>query len=253
MSQTDTLAPAEIMIAAIAPMLAGLRHVAVGAQSPIPGSAALLAQALSGGNLRVSILGSRDENPFTDGGRELFDCAGQGRIDAFFLSGGQIDGRANINLVGTGDIAAYPKSQQRFPGSFGSAYLYYVVPRVILFREEHTPRTLVEAVDFISAPGTSPPDVYRPGGPFALVTSRCVFAFDKASARFRLQSLHPGVAAADVRAATGFDYDAPAQAPETPLPDAKTLSLLRTDIARRVAETYPGFARKLWNVGSPRE
>ncbi len=243
-----SLAPAEIMIAAIAPMLAGLDHVAVGAQSPIPGSAALLAQAKSGGRMRVSVLGSRDENPFTDGGRELFDCAGQGRIDAFFLSGGQIDGAANINLVGTGDIGAYPKSDQRFPGSFGSAYLYFVVPRVILFREEHTPRTLVEKVDFVSAPGTSAPEIYRPGGPHALVTSRCVFAFDRGAARFHLQSLHPGVTAAAVRAATGFAYDTPADVPTTPLPDAETLTLLRTDIARLVAATYPGFAARTWGL-----
>ena len=85
--------------------------------------------------LRVSILGSERHNPFTDGGRELFDCAAQGRIDAFFLGGGQIDGSANINLVGVG---GYPQSRVRWPGSFGSAYLYFLVPRVILFREEHT-------------------------------------------------------------------------------------------------------------------
>ena len=236
------------MIAAIAPMLEGLGQVAVGSQSPIPGSAALLAQAKSNGRMRVSVLGSRDQNPFTDGGRELFDCAGQGRIDAFFLSGGQIDGGANINLVGTGDIENYPRAEQRFPGSFGSGYLYFVVPRVILFREEHTPRTLVKAVDFISAPGTSPPEVYRPGGPHALVTSRCVFAFDKRAKRFRLQSLHPGVTAAEVRASTGFDYDIPAHVPETPMPDATTLALLRGDIARLVAATYPGFAKRTWGV-----
>ncbi len=236
------------MIAAIAPMLEGLDHVAVGAQSPIPGSAALLAQARSGGRLRVSILGSRDQNPFTDGGRELFDCAGQGRIDAFFLSGGQIDGGANINLVGTGEIANYPKSDQRFPGSFGSAYLYFVVPRVILFREEHTPRTLVDHVDFVSAPGTSPDEVYRPGGPYALVTSRCVFGFDRKAARFSLQSVHPGVTTDDVRAATGFAYDAPAHVPQTPVPDTATLQLLRSDIARLVAATYPAFAQKTWGV-----
>ncbi len=176
------LSTAEVMIGAIAPMLTPLSHVAVGAQSPIPGSAALLARALTKSRLRVSILGSEKHNAFTDGGRELFDCAGQGRIDAFFLSGGQIDGGANVNLVGTGDIAAYPRATQRFPGSFGSAYLYFVVPRVILFREEHTPRTLVEKVDFISAPGTSAPDVYRPGGPHALVTSLCVFSFDQTRA-----------------------------------------------------------------------
>ena len=83
----------EIMITAIAGMLDGLGHVAVGARSPIPGSAAHLARARSGGRMRVSILGSRTHSSFTDGARELFDCAGQGRIDAFFLSGGQIDGR----------------------------------------------------------------------------------------------------------------------------------------------------------------
>ena len=243
------LSPAEVMISAIAPMLDGLGHVAVGSQSPIPGSAALLAQAKSGGRMRVSILGSEEQNPFTDGGRELFDCAGQGRIDAFFLSGGQIDGQANINLVGTGALADYPLSQQRFPGSFGSAYLYFVVPRVILFREEHTPRTLVEKVDFISAPGTSDPDVWRPGGPHALVTSLCVFTFDARRRRFRLQSLHAGVRAHDVAAATGFSYDVPSEVPETPAPDAAALALLRGDIARAVAATYPAFARKTWGLG----
>src|SRR5262249_37935064 len=76
--------------------------------------------------------------------RELFDCAGQGRIDVFFLSGGQIDGQGNVNLVSTGD---YEHPKVRFPGSFGSAYLYYVVPKVILFRTEHSRRTLVPKVD----------------------------------------------------------------------------------------------------------
>lgn len=243
---------AEIMITAIAALLDGLGHVAVGARSPIPGSAAHLAHARSDGRLRVSILGSRTHSSFTDGARELFDCAGQGRIDAFFLSGGQIDGQANINLVGVGDVADYPRAQARFPGSFGSAYLYYVVPRVILFVLEHTPRTLVPKVDFISAPGTSPPEVYRPGGPHALVTSLCVFRFDRSSARFTLASTHPGVSRETVRAATGFDYDEPASAPVTPAPDAATLALLRTDIARTIADTYPAFAAKTWGIASDR-
>jgi glutaconate CoA-transferase subunit B len=242
------ISPTEIMIGAIAGMLAGLGHIAVGASSPIPGSAALLTRALSKGRTRVSVLGSRENNPFTDGGRELFDCAGQGRIDAFFLSGGQIDGAANVNLVGVGDLDGYPRARARFPGSFGSSYLYFVVPRVILFREEHTPRTLVEKVDFISAPGTSPPDVYRPGGPHALVTSLCVFSFDRRRGRFALQSAHPGVTADDVREATGFDYDVPARVPETAPLDAASLELLRSKVAREVAETYPAFAKRTWGV-----
>lgn len=66
-----------------------MRHVAVGASSPIPGSGALLARALSERDApkqqtRVSILGSKKHNAFTNGGVELFDMAATGRIDAFF-------------------------------------------------------------------------------------------------------------------------------------------------------------------------
>ncbi len=236
--------PEELLIATVADMLQGLAHVAVGAQSPIPGSAALLARARSNGGLRVSMLGSETNSPFTDGGRELFDCAAQGRIDAFFLGGGQIDGQANINLVGIGD---YPKTKVRFPGSFGSAYLYFLVPRVILFREEHTPRVLVPKVDFISAPGISDEDTYRVGGPYALVTGRCVFDFDKTEKRFRLCSTHPGHTVEEIREQTGFDYDETGDVPETPAPDAATLDLLRSRVADEVSERYPSFAARVFS------
>jgi len=236
--------PEELLIATVADMLQGLAHVAVGAQSPIPGSAALLARARSNGGLRVSMLGSETNSPFTDGGRELFDCAAQGRIDAFFLGGGQIDGQANINLVGIGD---YPKTKVRFPGSFGSAYLYFLVPRVILFREEHTPRVLVPKVDFISAPGISDEDTYRVGGPYALVTGRCVFDFDKTEKRFRLSSRHPGHTVEEIREQTGFDYDETGDVPETPAPNAATLDLLRSRVADEVSERYPSFAARVFS------
>ena len=242
MGDPSQISAREAMIAAIAPMLADLRHVAVGASSPIPASAALLARKLSGGRLRVSLLGSVENNPFTDGGKELFDCAAQGRIDAFFLSGGQIDGQANINLMG---IGTYPNLKARFPGTFGSAYLYHLIPRVILFREEHTPRTLVEKVDFVSAAGSSDEGTYRPGGPYALVTSRCSFRFDKDTARFRLNTLHPGVTREDVKAVTGFSFDTGPDVPTTPQFDLQTAQLLKTEIAEQVAEIYPVFADQL--------
>jgi glutaconate CoA-transferase subunit B len=233
----------ELLIVAIARLLKCCRTVAVGASSPIPGAAALLARAKSGGAVRVLMLGSRAHNSFTDGALELFDCAAQGRIDAFFLGGGQIDGAANINLVGVGD---YPQLRQRFPGSFGSAYLYYLIPRVILFREEHTARVLVPKVDFISSPGTSAPEVYRPGGPHALVTGRCVFDFDKGRRRFRLASAHPGETAGTVRENTGFDYDAASPAAATKAPDPADLQLLHGRVAGEIAETYPRFAASLF-------
>ena len=233
----------ELLIDVIAAMLEGLGHVAVGASSPIPGAAALLARERSDGGMRVSVLGSRRHNFFTDGGRELFDCAAQGRIDAFFLGGGQIDGQGNINLVGIGD---YPRSKVRFPGSFGSAYLYFLIPRVILFRQEHNRKILVPKVDFISAPGVSDANVYRPGGPHALVTGRCVFRFDKPRRRFALATIHPGHTVEEIRDETGFDFDEPESIATTPVPDAATLALLRGLVARALAETYPDFAARVF-------
>jgi glutaconate CoA-transferase subunit B len=196
----------------------------------------------------VSLLGSRAHTFFTDGARELFDCAGQGRVDVFFLSGGQIDGEGNINLVSVGD---YEKPKARFPGSFGSAYLYYVVPRVILFRLEHSRRTLVPKVDFISAPGGSPDNVARSGGPIALITNRCLFAFDRARRRFRLASVHPGHSVEEVVEQTGFTFDRPADVPLTAAPSHDALRLMRTVVAPMLAEVYPQFARKVFGYAVP--
>jgi glutaconate CoA-transferase subunit B len=232
----------ELLIATVARLLEGCRNVVIGNQSPIPGSAALLARALSGGAMRVTILGSRRHSDFTNGGVETFDRAAQGRIDAFFLGGGQIDGEANINLVGAG---TYPRVDVRWPGSFGSAYLYFLVPKVILFREEHTPRVFVEKVDFVSAPGTSPPGVYRPGGPWKLVTGLGLFGFDRVRRRFSLESVHPGHTVEEIVANTGFEFDRPVQVPTTPDPDARVVSIIRGTIRAEIAETYPRFAAAL--------
>ncbi len=237
--------PEELYAGVIAELLAGVRHVAVGMLSPVPGAGALLAAQLSGGAMRVSILGSRAHSRWTNGGAEVFDLAGRGRIDAFFLSGGQIDGHGNINLVGTGE---YPQTEVRWSGSFGSAYLYYLVPRVVLFRWEHSRRTLVEQVDFISAPGSSPPEVHRPGGPIALITNLCLFDFDRARGRFNLHSVHPGHTLEEVRDQTGFDFDCSSRPPTTASPDAARLELLRGPVARQIAAIYPAFAERVFGL-----
>jgi glutaconate CoA-transferase, subunit B len=247
-AQPDNFRTEELLADVIAGLIGDARHVAIGSTSPIPATAALLARARGNGRPYVSLLGSRRDSFFTDGGRELFDCAGQGRIDAFFLSGGQIDGQGNVNLVGIGD---HDKPKVRFPGSFGSAYLYYVVPKVILFRLEHTRRTLVEKVDFISAPGTSADNVYRPGGPIALITNRCLFAFERERRRFRLASVHPGHSVAEVIEHTGFTFDQPATVPATPAPTAETLRVLRTLVAPQLTEVYPQFARNVFGFSAP--
>jgi glutaconate CoA-transferase subunit B len=244
------LLPQELLISALArlitdPAAPPARHIAVGAASPIAAAACWLVKK-RGHDVRLSLLHRPHGNPFTEGTRELFDLTGQGRIDLFFLGGGQIDGQANLNLVGTGE---WPGKTTRFPGSFGSAFMYMMTPRTILFREEHSPRVLVRQVDNISAPGISPPGTFRRGTAQALVTGRCVFHFDGAG--FTLASLHPGETRESVRDATGFDYAVPADSPQTAPPDAADLALLRGPVCDEMLETYPGFCRRVWNREHP--
>ena len=223
----DSYAPEEQLACVIARLLAGARHAAIGASSPIPATGAILHRHRDKA-FRVSLQQRRASNPFTEGSRELFDLAGQGRIDAFFLGGAQIDGEGAINLVRA--------EGKRFPGSFGSAYMYGVVPRTILFREEHSRRTLVAKVEFVSARGT----------PAALLTGKALFSWQSGRRRFRLESVHGGASAEEVRENTGFDYDAPQHTPLTPAPDAEQIRLLRGPVASEIAENYPEFARRIW-------
>jgi len=208
----------------IARLIADARHVAVGAASPIPATACELLRA-QGKPIRVTRLHKRSGNPFTEGSRELFDLAGQGRIDVFFLGGAQIDGEGSINLVRA--------DGKRFPGSFGSAFMYSVVKKTILFREEHSKRVLVPKVEFVSARGT----------PGALLTGRALFSWQ--GSRFRLESTHE---AGDVRGETGFDFQSPERIPLTPPPTEEDLALLRSSVAQRIAPDYPDFARRVWGI-----
>lgn len=216
----------ELLACVIARLLAGARHAAIGASSPIPATGAFLYQQTHPG-FRVSLQQRRAANPFTEGSRELFDLAGQGRIDTFFLGGAQIDGTGAINLVRA--------DGKRFPGSFGSAFMYPMVPGTILFREEHSRRTLVPKVEFVSARGN----------PRALVTGMALFYWQKDRRRFRLESRHEPV---DIHAITGFDFDAPQEVPITPGPSPEELELLRGPVARLVAADYPDFAKKVWGI-----
>ncbi len=229
----------ELLACALARLIGDAGHVAVGAASPVPAMAAFFSKISRNGKLRISLLHKRAGNPFTEGSRELFDLAGQGRIDVFFLGGAQIDGEANINLV--------QAEGKRFPGSFGSAFMYFAAGRTILFREEHSRRVLVPKVDFISAPGWSPPQVERRGGPQALLTGKALFLWQKDQRRFWLESIHPGNSLQDIRENTGFEFDFQKEIPQTAIPDADQISLLRGPVAREIAANYPDFARRVWN------
>ena len=228
----------ELLACTIARLIGGAGHVAVGATSPVPATGAFFSRAFYNKKLRISLLHKRAGNPFTEGSRELFDLAGQGRIDLFFLGGAQIDGDANINLVQAGE--------NRLPGCFGSSYMYFAAKRTILFREEHSRRVLVPKVEFVSACGWSPPEVKRNGGPQALLTGKALFRWQKQARRFRLASVHPGGSLKEIKENTGFEFDFPPRVKKTASPAADELALLRGPVRSAIAEIYPEFARCVW-------
>lgn len=195
--------------------------VGIGVNSPIPAAGVLLARRLQAPSLQIRLRGLRDGVPFI-GSKEFFDLAQRGSLDLFFLSGIQIDGRGRINMHRAGG--------RRFPGAFGSAVLYPLVKRVILFRTEHSPRVFVPRLEFVTAAGR----------PHLVVTSKAVLAPGE-DGRLELVSWHPGESAASVQAATGFELPVRAGAGVTPGPSAKELALLRDDVHAEMEEAFPEY------------
>jgi glutaconate CoA-transferase subunit B len=230
----------EFMAAALAREVRDGEQSAVGTISPIPASAVLLAHYTHAPQIRPIIITSEDWWPFRGGSKEFYDFAQKGRLDLFFLSGGQIDRHGNLNTIAIGSVE---QPRLRLPGGAGSAMLYYLPRRVVVFRAEHSPRIFVEQVDVVNAPGSTAPNVARPGGPWKVVTPLCVFRFDPAVKVLRLESLHPGVSREELQSKTGFPVEASSATPITPGPTAEQLRVLRERVRPEVAKVYPRFVQ----------
>jgi glutaconate CoA-transferase subunit B len=233
--------PEELIAVVIAREVRDFKTVGVGAVSPIPAAGCVLAEQLHAPHASLIILGSDEYYPFPAGSSELHFMAQRGELDLFFLSGMQIDRHGNFNLHVIGD---YTSASVRMAGAYGSAMLYYMAHRVILFRPDHTSRTFVERVDFVTAPGVTPERVYREGGPTLVVTSKAVLGWDDAAKEWVLQHVHPGSSVDDVKANTGFDLRVLPSVRITPPPTTEELYTLRTTVREKLARLYPDFARQ---------
>ena len=233
--------PEELMAVVISREVRDFETVGVGAASPIPASGCILAEQVHASHINLIILGSREYYPFPAGGSELHFLAQRGDLDLFFLSGIQIDSRGNINLHVLGD---YESPQMRLPGAYGSAMLYYMAHRVILFRTEHTKRTFVEKADFVTAPGITPANVHREGGPTKVVTPKALLAWDRQNGGWILEAVHPGSSMDEVKENTGFALKISGSAKTTPPPTERELLALRTVVREKMMRIYPDFAEK---------
>lgn len=216
---------------------------ACGMVSPVPAAALLLAEQTHAAHATIIILGSEEHDPFRrkgySGSTEFHFMAQRGDLDLFFVSGVQIDREGNFNLHVIGDHEA---PTLRLPGAYGTGMLYYMAKRVVLFRTEHTKRSLVERVDFVTASGSSPEGVHRPGGPVALVTTKAVFDWNK---EWVLRSVHPGSSVEDVLQNMGFEPRVPKALGITAEPTEEELTLLRTAVKEKLMDVYPEFAASI--------
>ena len=156
--------------------------------------------------------------------RSIFDILQSGRRQSM-MGASQIDrfGNQNISLIGDW---AHPTRQligvRGAPGNTVNHRVDYWVAR-------HSPRVFVERVDVVSGVGN---DRAAAGGAAmrfhglgVVVTNLAVLDYGDDGA-IRVRSRHPGVTAEEIQAATGFALDATG-APETRVPDAEELRLIR--------------------------
>jgi glutaconate CoA-transferase subunit B len=219
--------------------------VAGGVRSAVPTAAAFLAQRSHAPNLTV-ILGVGIVNPrpiriwraaaderyaedceaFIDLD-EIFDLTESGAVDVAFYGGMQIDrlGNANLTTIISGG------TRIRGPG-VANAALALTARRVFLYSEQHGPRIFVGDVDVITIPGHLEGGAisgrHDGAGPQLCVTPLGVFDFPLPDRTLTARSLMPGVALADVDAATGFAVGHGSREPPTlELPSVDELDLLR--------------------------
>lgn len=141
---------------------------------------------------------------------DFYDLCTRGRMDLCFLGAAQIDGLGQTNVSAIGD---WHRPKVRLPGGGGGAVMLPTARRSVTWRTEHSRRTMVEKLDFLTAAG----------GMHGVVTPIAVFI--KREGRLALQSWHPESSLEEVRARTGFAFDA-TDATATPLPSANEVAAL---------------------------
>ncbi|MGH9247048.1 MAG: CoA-transferase subunit beta [Acidimicrobiales bacterium] len=151
-------------------------------------------------------------------------CVGAAQLDRF--------GNANNSVIG----ADYHTPKVRLPGTAGMGDMGSIGKLLYYWNPNHSPRSLVEKVDFVSCAGYLGGGDERErlglaGGPQLVVTNLAVLDFEPESKRMRLKSVHPGVTVDEVEAATGFELlIPPGDVPTTPTPTPEQVRLIREEI-----------------------
>lgn len=245
----DGFTPAEVMVAAGAAEIQDGQVVLVGIGIPLV--AAVLAKRSHAPNATLLLeLGVLAPDPRTLGvgnadariwyGATTFtgalDVMGtvlhRGRVDLGFLGALEVDPHGNVNST---EVSLGEGRIRRFGGSGGGNDIASLARRTILIAR-HEPRKICPSLFHCTSPGYLTGGDAREraglpgGGPWRVITDRGVFGFHPETRRMVPLSLHPGVTAEALWAATGFPLEIPADVPTTPPPTAHQLALIRQEI-----------------------
>ena len=191
---------------------------------------------------------------------DLMGLLQQGRVDASFIGGAQVDrfGNLNTSYILTADRRPIrhslwsqgrpPTAEQisqgqgrdilpqwietRLPGSGGACDLASLAKRHIIIMA-HEKRRFVPKVDYITSPGYGDGAGWRErvglprGGPSTVITTLGVLRFDSETREMVLISTHPGVTVETVLENTGWPLRVASEVTQTPLPTAAELTKLR--------------------------
>jgi len=152
----------------------------------------------------------------------------RGYVDIGFMGGAQIDQYGNLNSSFIGDP---DRPATRLPGTGGGNDIASLTQMIVAMK--HEKRRFVSRVDFVTSPGfLSGTDTRREagliaGGMYRVVTDLGIFGFEERSKRMELLALHPGVAAEQVQASTGFELVIAADPAVTEPPTEDELAALR--------------------------
>jgi glutaconate CoA-transferase subunit B len=151
--------------------------------------------------------------------QDFYDLCARGGLDLVYLGCAQIDaeGRTNVSAIGS-----WENPKVRLPGGGGAAVMLPTAKRVVTWRSDHSPRALVEKLDFVTAAGHMT----------ALVTPLAVFTREPhPGSRFRLECYNPASDIGTITAHTGFHFESSGAAPATPMTarEAQALQALDRD------------------------
>lgn len=153
-------------------------------------------------------------SPAIFGNEDFYDLCARGRLDLVFLGCAQVDGAGRTNVSVIGD---WRNPKVRLPGGGGAAVMMPTAKRVVTWRTEHSTRTLVEKLDFVTAAGNLQ----------TVVTPIAVF--QKHDGRLALESRNPQVTLDEIIRRTGFRFDASAAQPTAPITPRERAALATLD------------------------